>query len=151
MSRLFETSLHVAAPLEEVFDFFSKAHNLERITPPEIHFHILTPDPIVMATGLIIDYRLRLFGVPFYWKTRIAEWDPPRQFADEQLKGPYALWHHTHRFEADGAGTRIHDSVRYELPWFAFGPIGHQVFVLPQIRRIFAFREQAVLAQFTRR
>lgn len=131
-------------PVEQVFSFFADAGNLARITPPELGFRILTPTPVPMAEGTLIDYRLRLFGVPFGWRTRICGWDPPRAFADEQLRGPYALWHHTHAFEAAPAGgTVMTDRVRFRLPLGLLGAPALPLVRL-QLRRIFAYRARAI-------
>jgi ligand-binding SRPBCC domain-containing protein len=86
----------------ETFAFFSDAFNLERITPPFLRFHIVTPAPIKMEAGAVIEYRLKLFGAPIYWRTVIESCDPDESFVDSQTKGPYALWRHTHSFEERG-------------------------------------------------
>ncbi len=138
-------SLVVQRPIEEAFAFFGDAENLERITPPELRFRILTPRPIVMKPGAIIDYRLSLFGVPFHWKTLITIWDAPHRFVDEQAKGPYAQWIHEHRFEPEGVhATRISDRVRYRLPLAPLGDVALP-FVRRQLAHIFAYREARVL------
>jgi ligand-binding SRPBCC domain-containing protein len=134
----------VAAPLAEVFGFFAQARNLERITPPWLRFALLTSDPIEMVPGALIDYRLRVRGVPLRWTSRIEEWAPGRGFVDCQLRGPYRLWMHRHEFAEVDGGTIVRDRVRYELP---LGPIGdavHAAIVRHDLRRIFDFRRDAV-------
>jgi len=137
-----EQRLH--GPPAEVFGFFADARNLEAITPPLLAFRMLTPEPITMAAGTLLRYRLRVRGVPVNWLTRIAEWDPPHRFVDEQLEGPYALWHHTHTFEDDGAGgTLMRDEVRYALPLGPLGELAHAL-VRRDIERIFDHRAALV-------
>jgi ligand-binding SRPBCC domain-containing protein len=143
MTHTFSNIITIRRPIEEVFDFFSRAENLERITPPELRFRILTPGPVDIRAGTIIDYELRLMGVPFRWRTQISEWEPPHAFVDTQVKGPYALWVHRHSFRREGDATTIEDTVRYRLPLTPLGDVAWP-FVRLQIGRIFAYRETAI-------
>ncbi len=137
----------VERPLDEVFDFFSRASNLERLTPSLMHFQMVTPEPIEMTTGTLIEYRLRVHGAPIRWISRIEEWEVGSHFVDRQIKGPYKLWLHRHDFEEVDEGTRVSDHVRYELP---FGPVGELAglwLVRRDLDRIFDFRREAVTTQ----
>ena len=124
---------------DEVFSFFADAHNLQTITPPWLKFEVLTPAPIIMRSGALIDYRITIYGFPIRWRTEITEWDPPRRFVDVQLSGPYTLWHHTHTFEESDGGTLCRDLVRYRPRG---GALVHRLFVRHDIDRIFRHREQ---------
>jgi ligand-binding SRPBCC domain-containing protein len=135
---------YVDFPLQEVFEFFAAARNLERITPPWLSFQVLTPEPIVMRIGTMIDYRLRVHGLPLRWTSAIEEWEPGRSFVDRQLRGPYGLWHHRHTFETSGSGTIVRDEVDYALPLGPVGELAHLLFVKPDLNRIFAYRHEAV-------
>jgi ligand-binding SRPBCC domain-containing protein len=141
--RVLETTTQLPRSVEGVFAFFADAENLERITPPELRFRIVTPTPITVAEGTIIDYRLRLFGVPFGWRTRIAAWEPTSHFVDEQVRGPYRSWTHRHTFEALGEHTAMTDRVEYALP---LQPAGEVVapLVRRQLERIFRYRASAI-------
>jgi hypothetical protein len=134
----------VGRPIPEVFAFFSDASNLEALTPPFLHFRILTPMPVEMSVGARLDYQLSLFGVPLRWRTRITDWQPGKRFVDEQESGPYALWRHTHEFEARGASTLMHDVVDYSEPLGPFGTVAHFLFVRRTLDRIFDFRRDAI-------
>ncbi len=89
-----------------MFPFFADAHNLEAITPPLLRFQVITPRPIAMQVGTLIEYRLRVHGLPVRWQTLIQDWTPGERFVDAQLRGPYALWHHTHTSRRSPAGAR---------------------------------------------
>ena len=141
--RLLVAEALIPLPREEVFEFFAAAENLERITPPALRFRITTALPIRMGRGTLIDYTLRLHGIPFRWRTEITEWTPPVSFTDTQLRGPYHTWIHQHSFHEAGDGTVMRDEVRYRLP---MGPLGG--IVLPLVRRrieaIFRYRQETI-------
>lgn len=138
----------VPRPRDEVFAFFSDAANLERITPPFLHFKITTPQPLAIETGALIDYRLSLFGVPFSWRTLIESFEPERQFVDRQLRGPYSLWRHTHEFEEVPGGTRMLDRVEYVVPLGLLGDLARVLFVGRMLDRIFDYRANTIAAHF---
>ncbi len=138
----------IPAPLPKVFRFFSNAENLEQLTPTSLRFKILSQTPIEMKPGAMIDYRLNLIGVPFRWKTKIEAWEPNRRFVDNQERGPYLLWRHTHSFEAQGDSTLMNDLVEYAVPGWILEPIVHALFVGPQVKRIFAYRTQVISELF---
>jgi len=138
----FETRIEFAEPPAKVFDFFCEAENLDFLTPPWLRFRFITPLPIRMRRGAEIEYRLRLYGVPVYWKTLITRWDPPRSFQDTQSRGPFRLWMHTHSFEERDGGTLMRDSVLYAVPGWILEPMVHRLFVRRSIERIFDYRRE---------
>ena len=139
----------IPRPLDEVFAFFADARNLEKITPPWLGFRIRTSGPIHLAAGTRIRYRLSWHGIPVSWTTEIRRWEPPFRFIDVQLGGPYRLWHHTHRFEASGGGTRMTDIVRYRLPCGMIGRVMHALKVRRDVQRIFDYRRSRIEEVFT--
>ena len=136
---LFKTQRTVEQPITEVFEFFSNAHNLAVITPPNLHLEILTPAPIEMGVGTRIDYRLKLHGIPIRWQSEITEWNPPYGFVDEQRRGPYRLWRHTHTFEETENGVIVGDVVEYAV-WG--NGVVNKFLVRPDIEKIFAYRSE---------
>lgn len=131
-------------PIEQVFDFFADAGNLERITPPQLNFKIISPQPIAIKKGALIDYRLKLRGLPITWKTEISEWNPPHVFVDRALKSPYRQWIHRHTFTKISENrTLIEDQVKYRLPLEPLGDLAH-FFVRRELDYIFDFRQKSV-------
>jgi ligand-binding SRPBCC domain-containing protein len=137
----------IPRPLPEVFEFFSRARNLEALTPPFLRFEVITPEPIEMRPGALITYRLHLHGISLNWVTQIEAWEERRSFVDRQLNGPYSLWHHRHDFEARDGGTLVSDHVHYGLPLGPLGEIAHALLVKQDLRTIFDFRQDAVRQQ----
>ncbi|NLX12150.1 MAG: SRPBCC family protein [Phycisphaerales bacterium] len=134
----------IRRPLEEVFAFFADATNLELLTPPWVHFRILTPRPIKMHSDAIIHYLIRWRGLPFPWRTRILLWRPPHIFIDVQETGPYRIWHHTHRFEPTAEGTRITDTVRYAPPLGPLGGLMNALWIRRDVEAIFDYRHRRI-------
>jgi ligand-binding SRPBCC domain-containing protein len=142
-------SLTLDLPIAKVFDFFADAGNLERITPPELKFHITTAQPIDIKKDALIDYELRLRGFPVKWQTIISVWNPPHEFVDKALKSPYKQWIHRHTFtEIDQNKTLIEDEVKYRLPLEPFGDLAHW-FVRRELNYIFDYRQKAVIKWIT--
>jgi ligand-binding SRPBCC domain-containing protein len=140
-----ERTQTIFQPLEQVFAFFADAANLEAITPPWLHFRILTPLPIAMREGALIDYTIRLYGVPLRWRTRIETWEPMSRFVDNQLSGPYALWHHTHTFTPTDEGVEMVDRVRYAIPLGPLGEMARRLFVDRLLEAIFDYRRDQIV------
>jgi len=140
--HLFRSELWLPRPREEVFNFFGDARNLQAITPPFLNFVVLTPAPIEMRAGTLIDYKLRVRWIPFRWRTLIREWEPPFRFVDEQLRGPYRQWIHEHTFGERDGGTLARDVVRYSV--FG-GALIDRLFVRRDVKKIFAYRTQRLL------
>ena len=130
-------------PLERVFEFFAEARNLERLTPPLLGFEVVGSEPVEMRAGALIQYRLRLHGLPVDWLTRIDEWEPGVRFVDQQLAGPYRLWHHTHEFEERDGSTLMRDTVRYALPLWPLGELAMPL-VRRDLQKIFDYRRDNV-------
>lgn len=145
MKRYFlEREQWFAYPLSSVFDFFSRAENLGRITPPWVHFQIRSPLPIPMAVDTRIDYTIRLAGIPMRWRTRVSVWEPETHFVDLQEHGPYARWVHTHFFEEHDGGVLMRDHVEYALPAGPLGRVVHALAVRAALQAIFDYRFRSV-------
>ena len=141
----FRSEVWLPRCIDEVFGFFSDAANLDAITPPWLNFQVLTPAPVEMRVGALLDYKLRIRRFPFRWRSRITAWEPPHRFVDEQIRGPYRLWIHEHNFEVRDGGTLVRDHVRYAVP---FDLLLHKLLVRRDVERIFAYRAESLQRRF---
>ena len=148
--KTFEINMkqYINKPLDIVFEFFSKPENLEMITPESLSFNILTPTPIKMGKGSLVDYTIRLFGIPIHWRTLISDYEPPFRFVDQQIKGPYTFWHHTHTFQQVDGGVEILDKVKYSLPMGWLGTLVHSIWVRKDLEKIFEHRKTVIQNYF---
>ena len=140
-----QTQIWLPQTRAEIFAFFADPQNLERLTPAWLRFVILTRDPIEMKKGTILDYRLKIRGIPMRWQSEIATWDPPTRFVDRQTRGPYTLWLHEHSFTDYEGGTLVGDNVMYAPPG---GWIVQKLLVAPDLQRIFRYRHQVLQELF---
>lgn len=148
-TRMFTQLQRLRLPLNEAWEFFSNPRNLRLITPPELDFRVLGDPPPSIAAGTRIDYTVApMFGMRLRWRTRIEAVEPPHRFVDVQEKGPYALWHHEHRFQAIDGGVEMRDTVTYRLPLHPLSVPAHALLVKPRLNAIFAFRLQALRERF---
>lgn len=145
-----EKEILVRAPQQEVWSFFSKPHNLLKITPGYMNFRIVDcPEAPEIYTGMLIEYRVSpVFRVPLKWVTEIKDVDPGSRFMDTQRNGPYALWEHTHTFTTTREGTLMRDVVQYALPMGPLGTIAHRLFVRRQLESLFEYREGRIRTLF---
>jgi len=144
----FTSEIWLPAPRERVFGFFADPGNLERLTPPWLHFELITPPDTAIQQGTLLDYRLCLRGLPLRWQSEISVWEPPCRFVDRQTKGPYSLWVHEHSFADQDGGTLVGDRVEYAVPG---GRLVQKFFVAPDLERIFQFRRRVLQEIFTGR
>ena len=140
-SYYYNSESFFAKPVEEIFRFFSNAENLGLVTPPHLKFEIITPLPIEMKKGALIEYRLKIHQIPLYWQTEITVWEPPFRFIDIQLKGPYRKWIHEHRFERVGNKTKMSDQLEYAVPGGPLAPFINKIFVSKDVKKIFSYRK----------
>ena len=147
MHSLIKTTA-INRPIEEVFDFFSKAENLNKITPPDLQFKILSPLPISIKKGALIDYKIKINGIPFKWRTEISEWELNKRFIDRQIKGPYKVWIHEHTFEERNGITYMTDNVQFLSPGWILEPIINKFFIEKKVKGIFEYREKILTDLF---
>lgn len=141
----FKSEIWLPGSVEKVFAFFADPTNLDSITPVWLNFRMLTPGPIVMRLGVLLDYKLRVRGFPIRWRSKITAWEPPHRFVDEQIRGPYRRWIHEHNFEARNGGVLVRDHVRYAVP---LDLALHKLLVRPDLERIFAYRRESLRRRF---
>ena len=134
--------------LDDVFSFFSNPENLSKITPKKLGFNILTPCPIEMYEGQLIDYTIKILGKKIRWRTLITKYDSPNMFIDQQLKGPYSMWHHTHQFKEVKSGVEIIDTINYVMPFGILGRIVNILFVKNDLNKIFQYRKKVIEQYF---
>ncbi|MCS5653982.1 MAG: SRPBCC family protein [Candidatus Marinimicrobia bacterium] len=146
MVKIYKKSVtqFIDKPLDVVFSFFAKPENLRRITPSTLDFQILTPTPISMVKGTVIDYNIKVMGIRVHWRTLIKSYNPPTQFVDEQTKGPYLLWIHTHTFKIKDEGVEIHDCIEYSIPLGLLGRFVHFLWIKRKLDQIFDFRRKKI-------
>ena len=142
----FEARLWLPKPREQIFAFFANPRNLDKLTPTWLRFEIVTPEPMEMRKGALLDYKLRLHGIPIRWQSEIAVWEPPLRFVDRQTRGPYRLWVHEHNFISKPGGTVVEDRVEYAT---LGGGIVQRLLVAPDLRRIFSHRHEVLRNLFT--
>lgn len=148
MKHVLNLKMDFPIGIHEVFGFISDIGNLERVTPPNLHFSVITPRSVAFAEGAVFDYRLRLFGFPVNWRSQIKRFEPPHLIVDEQLRGPYRLWLHMHYFREANGITSMVDEIHYELPLSPFGEVAHPL-VHRELHRIFQFRSQVMFEALT--
>ncbi|MEC9027284.1 MAG: SRPBCC family protein [Candidatus Neomarinimicrobiota bacterium] len=139
-----ESNQFINKPIEEVFQFFSKPENLSVITPAKLGFKILSPNPVKMEVGRLIDYNIYLLGIPIHWRTLITDYEPPNMFVDQQIKGPYAMWHHTHTFHKVKGGVEIKDRVVYSIPFGFLGRLLNYLWIKRDLNNIFLHRKKVI-------
>ena len=139
-----ESNQFINKPIEEIFQFFSKPENLSVITPAKLGFKILSPNPIKMEVGRLIDYNIYLLGIPIHWRTLITDYEPPNMFVDQQIKGPYAMWHHTHTFHKVKGGVEIKDRVVYSIPFGFLGRLLNYLWIKRDLNNIFLHRKKVI-------
>ena len=145
--HVLEREMIAPVSLQDAFSIFENPNNLALITPPWLNFRILTPD-VVMREGALIDYTIRWLGLPMRWRTLISRYQPPYEFVDEQVRGPYRLWRHRHTFHAVNGGVLARDRVEYVLPFGPVGELAHALVVRRQIEQIFDYRERKLSELF---
>lgn len=137
-------TITIPGTLDTVFEFFNRPENLEQLTPASLKFRMLTPSPVAMHNGAVLDYVIRLMGLPLRWTSVITGYDPPHEFVDVQLRGPYAFWHHRHRFESAAEGVDVIDEIHYEIGFSLVGRWLLKPIIQRQLSGIFSYRTHMI-------
>ena len=146
--RTLTAEVWLPRPAGEVFAFFGDARNLDALTPPWLHFRIVSLPDGGLRAGALIEYRIRWRWAPLHWLTEITAWEPPYRFVDAQRRGPYRRWVHEHRFEESDGGTLVSDRVEYAIPGGPLEPLVHRLLVGPDVAAIFAYRREKLRERF---
>ena len=146
MSKKYIMEKHqfISKTKSEVFNFFKTPENLEKITPSNLNFKIHTPSPILMKKNAVIEYQIKIFFFPIYWRTLIKSYDPPNSFKDIQLNGPYKIWDHTHIFKECKNGTMMIDRIVYSIPYGFIGRMVHFIWIKRELKNIFNHRYKII-------
>ncbi|MBI2806949.1 MAG: SRPBCC family protein [Planctomycetes bacterium] len=143
-THIFQAHMWLPLAIEPVFAFFGDVANLSKISPPSVRIQTITPLPIEMRVGTIVEHRMSIRWFPIRWRSEITVWEPPVRFVDEQRSGPYRFWKHRHEFEVAEGGTWVRDHIEYRTHGWLFEPIVNRIFVAPELRRLFAHRQKAI-------
>ena len=138
----------VPQPLDKVFEFFTDPKNLEKLTPDFLQFKILKVTSPSLREGTLLDYSLKIRGIPVRWQSKITEIIPGVRFSDMQTKGLYHYWHDTHEFYEKNGGTLIRDRVLYKLPGWVPGDVIAHWFIRKDLEKIFLHRREVVKKLF---
>jgi len=135
--------------LEEAWDFFSSPANLKEITPSYMDFKILSKGNEIMYPGMIISYIVKPFpNVPVRWVTEITHVVEKKYFIDNQIHGPYSVWHHQHHFRTIEGGVEMKDILHYRIPFGLFGRLVNSILVDKKVKQIFDYRYKVLEEKF---
>jgi ligand-binding SRPBCC domain-containing protein len=136
----------VKADIDTVWSFFSSPRNLSNITPPSMNFEIIDIGSTEeMENGQLIKYKVSPF--PFLrvsWVTEINHIQPKKFFADNQIKGPFAMWYHEHTFTPIAGGVEMKDHVTYSIPLGFIGVLVNKLIVRHRVQKIFDYRKKRI-------
>jgi ligand-binding SRPBCC domain-containing protein len=135
--------------LEKAWEFLSNPKNLKVITPDYMSFNIVSNIDRPLYTGQIIQYIVTpLLGIKTQWVSEITHIEEKKYFVDEQMYGPYALWHHKHFVKEIPGGVELEDIIDYKVPLGWLGQLVHPFLVKPKLEEIFNYRQEKLLELF---